>query len=250
MEYVYDPDAVLASKPLPYDHAAIKYLYGLGREKPSGPFCTDEQRATDPECVWYDTGDDPLHDHWEPAFRVLDSYLVRADAKAVQPIVNTLPRLLGFVRAGATPELQLEAYNIAMQKVRSPLDPSRLSTTPDLGVRADDVTVAVFQQLYLLPANRRMGEIKRDPIPTAPLVAQMVTDLKAVIVNPDRARSFNARRTMVDVLKKMQLKEGYAGLVEVKSTLLNARSGMTGDEALLTDDLVARIDRAITPYFD
>jgi hypothetical protein len=84
----------------------------------------------------------------------------------------------------------------------------------------------------------------------AKLAGEMAAELKANVLNADGIRSFATRRVAVDVLEKMQVVEGYRTLRECRAELAAARATLTGDDQAYVDDLLARIDRALAPYFD
>ena len=52
------------------------------------------------------------------------------------------------------------------------------------------------------------------------------------------------RRIAVAVLKKLQLTTGLAALVDARTTIKAARPGLSGDDAVLTDELLSRIEEA------
>ena len=54
---------------------------------------------------------------------------------------------------------------------------------------------------------------------------------------------------MVDILKYLQINAAYDALVQARAQIAAQRAGMTGAQAELTDDLLARIDAATHPYF-
>jgi hypothetical protein len=67
--------------------------------------------------------------------------------------------------------------------------------------------------------------------------------------NTDGARSFATRRTMVDILAKLQMTAAYDALVQSRAQIAAQRASLTGVAAEMTDDLLARIDAATHPYF-
>jgi len=84
-----------------------------------------------------------------------------------------------------------------------------------------------------------------------PLLGPALTaEVKAVLLNGDRIRSYKSRRTSVDILKKLQSPAAYGALRDAKTALVASRPTTPPDEVLDLDDLIARIDRAITPYYD
>jgi hypothetical protein len=99
------------------------------------------------------------------------------------------------------------------------------------------------------PAVR--GNFRDDPDANDPELGPALTaEVKAVLLNGDKLRSFKSRRTMVDILKKVQTAAAYRALRDAKTALEASRPTTPADQALDLDDLIARIDRAITPYYD
>jgi hypothetical protein len=82
----------------------------------------------------------------------------------------------------------------------------------------------------------------------AAVSAQLVAQLRGNLLDLDGIRSFETRRLAVDTLKWMQSPDAYDVLREARGVLTTSPPA-PGDEAL-TDDLVARIVRAVSPYFD
>ena len=74
--------------------------------------------------------------------------------------------------------------------------------------------------------------------------------VKAVLLNGDKIRSYKSRRTAVDILKKVQSAAAYQALRDAKTSLEASRPTAPPDQLLDLDDLIARINRAITPYYD
>ena len=72
----------------------------------------------------------------------------------------------------------------------------------------------------------------------------------SALVNPDSEFTFDTRRATVDILKLMQSESAYAQLRSARQTIADGESSLSTAEQALVDDLLARIDRATTPYFD
>ena len=71
-----------------------------------------------------------------------------------------------------------------------------------------------------------------------------------MLVNSDGVRGFASRRAVVDVLKGRQSAEALEMLLAGRATIAAQLPGLVGTDATLTRDLLARIDRATTPYFE
>lgn len=115
-------------------------------------------------------------------------------------------------------------------------------------VAADVTERNLFSRLYL-DDPKDLGAFKSAPNPGNPAVPVLTRELGAVLGNVDGARSFESRRVAVDVLKKLQSTQAYEAILAARASIVTARATMTGTEAAHTDDLLARIDAAIKPYF-
>jgi hypothetical protein len=214
---------------------------------PTDPFCTDNHVAMDPDCARFDTTDDPLNKLYGPNYtQVLTLFL--EGQSPVSPN-NTLNGVLGYVRAGSTSAKRMAAMKMADDAVRPPVDPAKLAAFPTYGPRADFMSRRILQRLYLDPATMR-GTFQMDPPADPALITQVMADLKGNLLNVDKIRSFETRRVAVDILKKFQTMDAYNTLLDAKTALLAARPSLTGNELALTNDLLARIEKATSPYFE
>ena len=95
------------------------------------------------------------------------------------------------------------------------------------------------------------GNFTDDPDAEDPALGPaLIAELKAVLMNGDKIRSYKSRRTMVDILKKLQTAAAYGVLRDAKTALEASRASTPAAEVPDLDDLIARITRAITPYYD
>lgn len=248
MEYVDDVDAVQSTRPGAYDVSAVRFLYGLASQPPSEPFCTDEHTRLDPDCNRFDFGTDPLRDYYGAYYRMLaNAFLTGQSPRAPNVVLNGV---LQYVRVPSLrpTDTQLPAWNIAVAGVRAPLPADRAANAA-YAARADALLTRVISRLFLDPPPLR-GGFMLDPMMTPALHTEVVGQLKAVLTNSDKVRSFGSRRVMVDVLKKLQHVEAYRALSEARTAVDQQRATLTGDAALQTQDLLSRIDRALNPYFN
>ena len=126
-----------------------------------------------------------------------------------------------------------------------------------LGLDPDDYWVGRYVEyewdigrLYIDAANLR-GNFTNDPTATdAALNTAIVAEIRGNLLNVDGVRTFTTRRLTVDVLKKLQTSAAYAVLKEGRDALAMAIPTMTGDTRAQSEDLLARIDKAIQPYFN
>ena len=88
--------------------------------------------------------------------------------------------------------------------------------------------------------------------PLDPVVGGLLrAELRANLLNLDGFRSFPTRRVSVDALKTWQTLPAYEVLREARVALVPpAEPPLPGDQQALVEDLLARIQRAVTPYFN
>jgi hypothetical protein len=157
-----------------------------------------------------------------------------------------LNNLLGFARAGSTPDIRLAAWSGAVEKVRAtvpaPVDPAQ-------AVRKDAFAGRLFQRLYLDPASARgafSGDLPHDPA----LVTDVAGELRASLENQDLIRSFPTRQIAVDALKALRHQAGLNALVQAKP-ILEAQHAVLqpGDPAKPQAwALIKRVETAIQTY--
>ncbi len=248
MDYLTNDDSVLRSMPGDYDKQAIAYLYGTTDKEPDMPFCTDDGVTQDPDCAMFDHGADPLtEDHGKVYTR-----LVGLEFKygwGANPILDWvigyyLNDVLGYAVAGADADTAVKAYGIAMGA-----DAAKAAVgKPTYAQTVDGLTHMVLARLYLDPPAAR-GYIA--DLPSYPEVNDAaLADLAKSLGNADGTFSFETRRAAVDILKLFQSNDAYAALRSARATIAAARASLSADQQALTDDLLARIDRATSPYFN
>lgn len=247
MEYNGSAASIAQPTPGAYDRQAIQYLYGQSSALPTLPFCTDEQTLTDPNCVRFDDPTPtPLTDYQIPTYALfrdllLDGVFAPRVASLIVQFFGT--EVLGFARRGSAADAAL-AWSAMLDGARAPLPADALAANPALGAAADALSAAVFGELYLSTT----GAIKAAPSNPA-LLQAIATDGKNLLINGDRVRSFATRRLVVDALKKAQTTPAYLALVDARTAIAGTLAGLPAAERALTEDLLARLDRAITPYF-
>lgn len=240
MEYNASAAAIAQPTPGAYDHQAIKYLYGLTEELPSLPFCTDEQTELDPNCVRFDDPTPtPLTAYQIPIYTDYKDLLL---AGAYPPSLAALivqifgTEVLGFARRGTTADASA-AWTAALAGARAPVPAARAAA-------ADALTAAIYDELYL----NTTGAITAFPTATA-TVSAIASDAKAFLINDDNARSFATRRLIIDALKRAQNTPSYLALIDSRGALAAKLTTLGPTERALTQDLIARIDAATSPYF-
>jgi hypothetical protein len=247
MDYLLDDDSIAVPAPQHYDVEAIRFLYGLQATAPSDPFCTDDSTTVDPDCARFDQTANPLTIYYTPFYQsVVRDYLTLASTTAPN---TTLNNVLQWVRSG-TPAQRLAAFHTVIDPVHAAApDPTQPPVSPAVGSRIDTVARRIVSRLYLDAASLRGQYFTADPPADLAYLAALRVELRGNLLNLDGMRTYPTRRVMVDVLKKQQTVEAYNILVEAKDLLAYQRKNLTGTDGALSDDLAARIDAAIHPYF-
>jgi hypothetical protein len=247
MDYNIGSD-VIEHGPLPgsYDTAAVRFLYGLSSDAPTQPFCTDEQTdletpltdaelaLIDPDCQLFDSTPDPL------AFNSGDyDFFVGemlAGAEAPPFFSDVINGVLVYARFG-TAERAEQAWTTLIAPVGAPIDPA---------LRGDATAVEVANTLVARILGRAGVQ---HP---ASLEPQIVEQARLIGRNADGIRPLELRRQAVDTLEAMQSFDGLDGLRGLRSDLVASLESGSLDriETLTAIDLVARIDRATSPYFE
>ncbi|MFP2927502.1 zinc-dependent metalloprotease [Pyxidicoccus sp. 3LG] len=249
MEYVYDPDAIYVDKPASYDVDAVRYLYNLSDELPTDLFCTDQDTLVEPYCIRYDQYSDPLGFDFGPTYQLIQE-LVMYEILPIELLEGSFDyygnTVLGWVRAGV-PADQLYAYDVAIGQVRPPLAIPP-DAGPGFGAAADDLARRVLARLYLDPVSAR-DSITFTPAANAAVTPAILADIQGILTNVDGVRSFRARRTMVDILKVQQTLPAYMALRQGRDTITASLPSLSGTRRAETEDLLARIEAAISPYY-
>ncbi|NPD22099.1 zinc-dependent metalloprotease [Corallococcus exiguus] len=247
MDYVANEDSVLDSAPGPYDVQAVRYLYGLDTQLPTWAFCTDQDRFTDPRCAMYDRTSDTF------SFTLADFNVYAQSFLTTASVTNRLNltlstrtnQVLGFVRAGTE---QVRAYQDILAQVRPPLvvPPGAPAVYAS---RADELARRVLTRLYLDPVSSRGGIFTANAPTTPQFTAPVMADVRGILLNVDGVRGSAARRAMVDILKQFQTLPAYSALREARDTLTAQLPSLTGEERLQSEDLLARVSSALSPYY-
>jgi hypothetical protein len=127
----------------------------------------------------------------------------------------------------------------ALDGARSPL------ARPAAAAAADALSAAVFDELYL----HTTGAIAAPPGEPG-VVAAIAADARALLINSDGARSFATRRLIADALKKAQNQSAFLALRDARDAITASLNGLSPSDRALTEDLLARITAAISPYFE
>jgi hypothetical protein len=242
MDYLTNADSVPMNTPGDYDGAAVKYLYGLTSAAPAQTFCTDNGVGADPNCEVFDRSDDPLNKHHGKYYDLYLDYFYKTQNVFVLLYWDYwLNNVLNYVRVGSAPALARTTKTF-----NAPVSPDVLKANPNIGPLIDLISQWTYARMFLDPASWR-GSITKDP--PSSLWATIIPQLKGNLQNVDAIRSYPTRRMMVDILKNMQDMRAYDALLTARASIAAVRATLTGAEAELTDDLLARIDQATRPYF-
>jgi uncharacterized protein DUF4953 len=251
MEYPFTTDAVAIAGPRPYDVAALRYLYQLSPDLPTQPFCTDEDTAVDPYCVRFDAGAHPVSD-WFAERLTLAQDVIFDEGFPVDVLEAVdLNALLGYVRdaAVALPEERVAAVGVALGRAAVPLAAAD-AQNPVAVEAANAVAGYVLRRIALDPVELR-GDITANP--TDPGAVQAISEQAGrMLRNEDGVRSFELRRTAVDVLHALQSDSALAELRRSLEALTGERlrSGAGSDAQYLLEDLIVRTGDALAPYYD
>ena len=245
MEYVADEDAPLVPTPQAYDADAIHYLYGQSAVEPKAlPFCTDEQVAFDADCTRFDKTADPLLQSWGPNY-TLNMGLLLVDDPSSFLTLTTVKAVLKYIQAPPPGKASYaaKAWHILFDPVHAPLTAAQLASSPAYGPNADFFT-GYWLGLLFPPGTT-------PSLPDAATTQLALAELRGNLLNLDGVRSFATRRQGVDVLKQFQNGAAFAILQEtkVKLTVQLASGTLTGQAFLNTEDLLARVTAAISPYY-
>jgi hypothetical protein len=254
MDYLADPVAAAAAIPGDYDVAAIRHLYG-GGPRPTQPFCTDDDVLGDPRCARFDEGADPLRQLWGPLYQLVTRFYLGTGRAIGQQLSDELmDEVMRFAQRAATPADRLAAWDILAADIRVPVAPELVQGIPTYADAANYLSRGLFARL--VPDETRPPETyDGTPVPLPPLdpvVGGLLRDeLRGNLLNLDGFRSFQTRRSSVDALKIWQTLPAYEVLREARLALVPpAEPPLPADQQALTEDLLARIQRAVTPYFN
>jgi len=242
MEYNDLAASLAQPTPAAYDHDAIHYLYGMSPALPAQPFCTDDATLFDPNCVRFDPGTPtPLADYQIPFYQLVTSLIL--DGTIPSDLIELYlsfygTELVGYARTGTAAESNA-AWTALLDGVRAPL------ADPAQGPGADAISAWLYKEAFLQPT----GSIQ-EPISNPAVLAAAANDAKAIVINADHVRSYPTRRIVVDALKRAQNLDSYLALVSARDVLTTQLPLLSTTDQALTRDLIARIDAAISPYFE
>lgn len=142
--------------------------------------------------------------------------------------------LLAYTRLGFGWEAT-QAWEVVLDGARAP--------QPWQHAGADALIRAVYDSLFG-PISAFLGA-PSDPDALAAIFA----DAKGFLIDADRIRTFPTRRALVDALYDAQHLSAYLALLEARDAIAATLPGLPATDRALTQDLLARIDQAVSPYF-
>ena len=252
MDYLDDfTDALDMANPGQYDRDAVRYLYGLSPDLPEQPFCTDEDLQVSPICQIFDSGASPLYDWWVPNYQFLESLILDLglpvdflDSFYLNEVLE-FARDVGFV----DPVQRTDAIRLAFDRTAVPMSAADASD-PVIVASANLMADFVLRRIVLDDSALR-GFIEFD-LSDPDVIALVAAQAGRMLRNEDGARTFELRRTTVDVLKRLQSDSAFLELRASRDTVQGALDGGTlyPAEVPFVEDHLTRIQVALTPYFD
>jgi hypothetical protein len=256
MDYVDNTIRIAAALPGVYDIDVIRYLYNLSPTPPAQPFCTDQHVGSDPACNQFDAGADPLRDYFGPLFTAFNKFYLTTGDKQIADIAvkYLLPGIVLYMQSGDTAVDRTAAWDFATADLKAPVAPARLAQFPYTYAAGTNYMITKLfglmvpdpATLFLFPGGPPLDPPQFD----ATITGLLLGELRGNLLNLDGIRSYPTRRLVVDSLKWLQSPAAYEVLRASHATLsAPLEPALTGDEANLTADLLARIQQAMTPYF-
>lgn len=246
MDYNVEADAVRLDRPAPYDVAAVKYLYGLSQTAPTQAFCTDEDTLSDAQCDRFDATSNPLTNDLAPRFK---RQLRDALAERSQLTYGQIFAITRYVRGAATEQQRLEAFNALIGDVAPPLAADVTALGPNAAAWANLYNALLLENLFVAPQGYRDDIAVNPPLYDAAFRARVVEVAKNSLLGTDGNRSLDTMRTMVDVLKAMQHGDALTALASARATFAANRNSYPVATQPYIDDLIRRMDLAMSPYF-
>jgi hypothetical protein len=256
MDYTHEEIDAHAPGPGPYDVEAVRYLYGLSATLPTHPFCTDSDVPFSPLCQRNDWGADPLFDNKAPVYNLLVSLILDGVVPADDPDYGWwtdwyLNGVLAFARDPGTvdPAERTAAVTIAFDRMGAPMSAADLAS-PAVVARANVLAEQVLRRIALDDPSLR-GDMNID-VSDPDVVALVAAQAGRMLRNEDGVRPPPLRRTAVDVLAKLQSDSALLELAASRDAIQAALAGgqIPTAERPFIEDILARAERALTPYFN
>jgi len=230
--------------------------YGLSATLPTHPFCTDSDVPFSPLCQRNDWGADPLFDNKAPVYNLLVSLILDGVVPADDPDYGWwtdwyLNGVLAFARDPGTvdPAERTAAVTIAFDRMGAPMSAADLAS-PAVVARANVLAEQVLRRIALDDPSLR-GDMNID-VSDPDVVALVAAQAGRMLRNEDGVRPPPLRRTAVDVLAKLQSDSALLELAASRDAIQAALAGgqIPTAERPFIEDILARAERALTPYFN
>jgi hypothetical protein len=108
----------------------------------------------------------------------------------------------------------------------------------------------LLSNLFLQPLPYRDAIGLNPSLNDAAFRARVIEVTKNSLLSSDGNRSFDTMRIMVDVLKAMQHGDALIALTSARATFAANRSSYPVASQPYVDDLIRRMDLAMSPYFN
>jgi UDP-N-acetylmuramyl tripeptide synthase len=82
------------------------------------------------------------------------------------------------------------------------------------------------------------------------VVSAIAADAKKLIISADGSRSYATRRLIVDALKKAQNDASLIALRDSRDAINATLNTLNPTDRALTEELLARINAALSPYYN
>jgi hypothetical protein len=253
MDYIPDDAAIETAKPGAYDVEAIRYLYRLSRTLPTHRFCTDEQVSTSPLCQPFDLGADPLPEYSGPIYSSLAGLVLDGSGQPTPELVAALSESLNAVLAFARdvdtvdPAERTNAITIALGRTAVPMSAADRRSPAVVGW-ANELAEGVLGRIVMDDPSVR-GPVSANVSDPA-VIALVASQAGRMLRNEDGVRTPALRRTAVDVLERLQADAGLLELDASRDAIRAALRHTPAADVPFVEDILARIDQALTPYFD
>lgn len=245
MDYIRDSLQIYQTKPGVYDVDAVKFLYGLAPNPPQYPFCTDEDLQTNPVCRKFDAGVKPLETDLIPILgKLKETFQNEPNSSLEESVKIMMQQVLDYFQGGDLSQ-KTKAWTGLMENLKSnEANPPRES--------ADTLAQWVVDGAFMTanPTSQFSLSYTQNPRLDPGLAPQVTKDLAAIALNGDKIRSLPSRILAIQALRKVQNPEGLKALTQLKQDLTKRKATLSADDAIVENDLILRIEKHLTPYFD
>lgn len=247
MDYLDDVDSVISFLPQSYDHAAIRFHYGLTQELAKPVFCNDSYVRRDAECMYFDFGMNP----WLEAVKPIYESIVY-DFNIFAFIFGLDAETHAFARGAPTEEMREDAFSTLMIPVL-PIDPALLAKDPLYGMWFDILSHFALMSSFLATPEEVSAWGIRINRPLSPDKAVFaISHCSDIIRNSDKIRSFGTRSTCVDILAKLHSDDALVAMQGARADLQKPEnmppSTASAAERALFEALQKKVDHELATW--